>query len=165
MFAEQNFFIALPLKPENWSVFMQSAIPCVSIYVRRNFIEDSSSWFCIFNDENFEYRSIATSKYIFFPLWSSSDRALSNCSSWPGCVSNGSGLVAFLRMTYLTFLPERVQFLHFSNVQNRHSCSKQTFKLLSVNISVQIAIWTSQGYCKVTAENKKFYITYYKILI
>ena len=65
--SELYFRIFLPLKPENWSVRIDSGIPWISMYERRNFVDDFPPVdLVIFTDGNLEYLSTATSKYIFF---------------------------------------------------------------------------------------------------
>ena len=55
--------MAIPLNPENFSVFIDSGIPCVSMYDRRNFIVDFPPVdFVTFTEGNFENRSIAVSR-------------------------------------------------------------------------------------------------------
>ena len=89
-----KLLIRFPLEALNWSDWIDSEIPCVSIYVCKYFtIVFPLVNLVILINGKLENLSIATSKY-FFPLCFSIGPVFSNWSSWTGCVGSRRGFDA-----------------------------------------------------------------------
>ena len=93
------------MKPEHWSDWIDSGMPCVSIYVRKKLtVVFPLVDLVTFTDKKFKNRSISINKYNFFPLWFSIGPACSHWSYWPGCLSSGRGFDAFLELNFFCVL-------------------------------------------------------------